>query len=406
MYKGGELPSWPIVRCDGTMTPNQSVYTPRGEWKRRMIFDMLGIRSITNMNKSVMENREYLDNMRVNAADALIQLKVTDIKEEVRSERLPYNEIQELAQGIQQYTDQAKYERSLHAYKAITRELEQTNLSRTFKEDGENVEIVGRGKRMIPRTIVFAFELAVKLEQVLIAKELDLSEVPMMSKRLVDHFDTLHVRHVFRVTPKDVLHLFDFDDLDEELIADPMLVNVLSKVRLNSNMEMGSQTWLLYVLLGTINMRKSIVARELGWLRGKYGNFKMDDERIRIGYEVMWRSHRNMMSDYFTMIGASSELRMLMTAAYQYADEQGTYKYQYIQPSRNNFFISDDPASCVRNVDIRVEVTPMKYALCLIYGYLHMISHISSITCRQKLWVSPLLDDYVVRKVVHKGVRD
>jgi hypothetical protein len=405
MHKGGELPCWPIQRSDGTYTQDESVYTVRGEAKRKLIYDIIGIKSIKNVQKSVSENRQYLTDLGVNAADAIITLKIADIKEEVRSERLPYDEIQHLAQGLQQYTDQAKYDRSYLSYQKITRELEQTNLTRGFSEDNENVEIVGRGKNKIPRSVVLAFELPVKLEQVLITKEVDLSEVPFLSQRFVDHFASLNTKHLFGVQANDVLHLHTFDDMDERLVCDQMVIKVLSKVRLNSNMTPGSMTWLLYSILGTINMEKNIVRREIGWLRGKYANFKMEDERIRVGYEVMWRSHRHLMPDYFEMIGASPKMQQLMTDSYKYADEQGAFRYPYIQPSRNNFFISDDPASCLDNVDIRMGNTPMTYALYIIFGYLHFMSHIESIYSKQRLWVSPLLESYVKANPTQVGIR-
>nr|APG79166.1 RdRp [Hubei reo-like virus 9] len=405
MYRGGELPAYPIQRADGSYTEDESLYSPRGECKRRLIFDIIGIENYFldkgDIHSVTRKFRDHLDVMGINAADAIIKMKITDIKEEIRAEKLPSDQIRALAENLQQYGDKRKYDRSLHAYLKIDQELNKQSL--LLDKEGE-IEIVGRMKSRIPKSIVYVYELEAKLEQVIIAKEVDLSEVPVMSKRLVDHFRSLRPHHEFETYARDILHIHAFMDSNHPLVYRQSIM-YLDGIRLNQNMYEGSLTLKLYHLLGTINSEKSENIQEINWLRGKYGNFKIDDERMKYGYEVIWRKHRHLISDYYDMIGASERMRALLTKAYQYADQEGTVQYNYIQPSRNNFFISDDPMSCADNIIYVPSGNKMLNAVMLIFGYLHFLKYADVINSRQRLVLHPSIFEYMDKRYKQLGVR-
>nr|ALS55297.1 RNA-dependent RNA polymerase [Anopheles cypovirus] len=397
MHKGGELPAYPIERVDGTYTDDESVYTVRGEYKRRLMFDIIGIDKIEKFGDAIFRNNHCFD-IGLNAADAIIKLKITDLPKEMRSETLEHGIISNLAKNLESFGNAMSKEASLQAKLRIENELAGV---RSVTQTNEVV--VGRGKiAKVPKSIVYAHRTEAQLEQILMTRESDNEERPMISKRMLDHIASLSFHHVVNVKTTDKLHLYYFYPSGDALVYGNH-AKYTEHFELAPPMWYLSPSWRLYGLLGTASQTRGDLLRQINWLKGKYGTFKLDDEKIRYGYDVIWRKNRHLLNDYMTMIGASPHLENLLKSIFRLMDRWGTYRYDYIQTPRNIFFISDNPLVAEQNIIFAADGDEITRPLQVIVGYLHILAHINTIFTRPQVKLTEHLIEYMHQRAVHTG---
>jgi hypothetical protein len=376
MQGGGEMPSYPFIRRDGTLTPNESVFKPRGDYARRLMFDICNIREMISSN-GVKVDHELLDSYGFTSAQFLIELDILNIITQYKLADLEYSSISALATGLEQYGNIKARDRSRKAAATL------------------------RVNRLAPpKGIVYGYNLHTKLEQVAMTVDETDSQIRKISSHLV--VKTLQMAKSFKIRwhSADILHIYTLDESNERLgYLDHSLYT--RDVTLGYNLSYLSDAWYLFCMLGGIDIAANELRREIASILGKYHSFKYDDPTFEYGFLVYSRNQA-LLPEFFAMINANSKQQDAFVEAFEYYQDYKIYKYKYTMTPRQLFFISDNPLSAERCViaDESQMANRNLRGLMSIYAYTHILTCVKTMrNLKLSLTLHPKLLDYVSNRV-------
>nr|AKP18622.1 RNA-dependent RNA polymerase [Lutzomyia reovirus 2] len=364
---GGEYPAYPIQRRNGTYTINESIFTPAGPWRRRLLYDICDINHMIDVGQLILD-ADWLRKYNTSAAVLIIDLKLTEMISEQRKERIPYSELNAIALGLEQYGETGKRERSRQA-----------------------VAHLARHGYEIPKKLTYGYEIHGKLEDVILSQEATEIEMATISYTTLTKLFKYSVRKYELVKySTDIYHIFELVETEEILPLLP-LAKIINEIQLSYPMSPYSNNWLLLATLGTFNASEDMLKAELAMIQGKYSSFKFDDPVFKFGYRL-YKSQKQLLPHFFLATGASSRAQEIMMNAFSEFERSDTQLYQYSLSPRQLYFITHNPHAVVRVVkDInRLQNTSTK-ALAITQSYIEYLRRISVVTGKsfsfRRLWL-------------------
>jgi hypothetical protein len=373
MHKGGELPAYPFERRDGTYTVSESVFTPRGEYKRRLFYDISNLEFLVQEGSLALDE-EWLVKYNFVGAERMIDVNMTSIVEEIKLEDIPKMEVDNLAYALENVGNfQAR----------ISSRISEENLRR------QGISL--------PRSIVYGYGLHSKIEQAVVSKEATDIQIKRISSRTF-----LVLKQALRkpsrviVHSRDALNLYYIEELEQKAALLPF-AKYLTRTRIAYNMQPYSDAWTLFCMLGPVDRLANVLRLEIASIRGFYHKFGYDDPLFKEGYRI-YSSNATLLPEFFKAVNASGKQQIALMNAFEYFDLFGSTRYKYVISPRQLFFVSDNPLSVERilEYDRTTAVSRQRKALYAIFGYTHLLRSIPDYTGgRLKLHLSPSLLNYL-----------
>ncbi|AAK73087.1 RNA dependent RNA polymerase [Cypovirus 14] len=354
MAGGGELQPYPFMRSDGSYTPDHSMYSARGPYLRRNLYDISGAETSIINEEMVKLDHELLTKYDVLATQLFMDLNFLNLKVEAKRELLPPNEIERLASDLEALGNADARVRSKIAYGSLKREMAD-----------------------IPKGIVYGYDLYTKIEQTALDQESTEEETKLVSMRMLMNLRKYANNRYIRAHDDDVLHEYCFNRRAERANFLPMMKH-LKNFSIAANMEPFSDGWALLGYLGLMDPLGSELRAELASIRGGFHKMSYADPRFKTGFRI-YNENARLLETFFVMIGADGNEQEAMRRAFAYFSMYGRIRYEYIQSPRQLFFINNSPIGAARFL-VGTEYNQSSsavQALFLTYTYLHILSNIS-----------------------------
>lgn len=356
---GGKFPPFPIQRDDGSYTPDYSMFSPSGQNRRRLLFDITGLGKI-HFKGSPFLNDEWLTKLGFGTAAVLFSLDRQEILKEVASKDLDPTIVDELGMNLEQIGNQAKANRSRNAYERL------------------------KEVYTLPKHLVYGLKTYIRIEEAILqatdrkdidTKKITYSFVLKLKASIHGHFSMksgMSVYH-FPLQPRDHLHCYDIIDSNVPY-APSISGRICQDITLSDPLRFGTPGWGLIGAVGILNDQISKLTMMLKFAKGEFSRFSHDVPSFEAARKVYHRN-RNMMSDFYTALGADDGFRIAMDKALKFYDKYGNILYDYSVNPRQLMFIPDDP-SCVENIIVGVPLcAPHIRAFHYQCLYLHVLSH-------------------------------
>jgi hypothetical protein len=355
MYKGGELPAPGFQRRDGSYTLEQSIFSARGEFKRRLLYDITNIRELCVQGKIYLDN-DLLNSYGFNNAGWLIEMNILEMIKNVRENTIDGGEIAQIALGLESIGDFKARDNSKKAW---------------YELRVEGLEI---GK-----DIAYGFNIQTKIRQLLLVEEEDTYEMKVISKELTKTAEKLK-NYELTIEGNDYKHLYYMNHSDVKLEYIDA-AKYITKVSLANNMSPYTYPWLLYIILGGVDVVGGGIKVAIANVKGLFQSFKGDDPVFQAGLRLYKdKTKKYLLDKFYIMINASERERALYEKQFENYIRTHSIIYNYISTPRMFFFISDNPMSILRsnnismNEEMEVIGSNESYALMATYGYLLLTS--------------------------------
>nr|QJB76108.1 RNA-dependent RNA polymerase [Lymantria dispar cypovirus 1] len=354
MPKGGEYPAYPFERRDGTFTEDESMFTARGAYKRRLLYDVSNIREMIQQNSVALDD-DLLHEYGFTGALLLIDLNILDLIDEVKKEDISPVKVSELATSLEQLGKLGEREKSRRA--ASDLKVRGYALSNDIVYGYGLQEKIQKSAMATKETTVQSKRISLRLHEVIVAKTRDY-KIPTV--------------------PADALHLYEFEVEDVVMDLLPHAKHT-SYSNLAYNMSFGSDSWFAFALLGGLDRSANLLRLDVASIRGNYHKFSYDDPVFKQGYKI-YKSDATLLDDFFTAISAGPKEQGILLRAFAYYSLYGNVEYHYVLSPRQLFFLSDNPVSAERLVRIPPSyyVSTQCRALYNIFSYLHILRSIAS----------------------------
>nr|UGZ05875.1 hypothetical protein [Clanis bilineata cypovirus] len=343
--KGGELPCFSVERSDGTFTPEESIHTPRGKFRRRLIYDIL------NVGDSFNIDHRWLTKLGITRALRLIALDVIGSEFEVKRDDFDKRKLSEYGRQLESLTSTDKYEASRKAADQLARE----------------------GFRL-PNTIVFGNRLTERILQAVEAVPLSDSQRRLFSNALLERAKI--AKSVFFM-PERNDELYKIRLSSSEFPIDVTNVVFLAHdTQISLNTHLSSESTSALQMLGYVNVASSAMRSAINASRGVYANFKYDDPMFKEAYRI-WIGNRSMMQVFYTAIAAAPKMQVALQRALTYYHQNINHQYLLSLSPRNLFFIAEQPNNIHKNFTVLPSIsrTPLLYAI--LYAELLRLSYVN-----------------------------
>lgn len=333
LEKGGELPCFALQRSDGTFTAEESIHTPRGKFRRRLIYDLM------HVDNEFKINHEWLTRLGITRAIRLIGLNVIGSEFEVKRDDFDKRKLSEYGRQLESLTSTDRYEVSRRAAQRLSRE----------------------GFRL-PDTIIFGNRLTERILQAVEAVPLSDSQRRLFSDTLLERVKI--AKNIFFM-PERNDELYKLNLTKSDIPIDVTNVMFLAfKTQISLNTHLISESTSALQMLGYVNVISSAMRSSINASRGVYANFKYDDPMFKEAYKI-WTSNRALMPLFYEAISATPKMQIALQQALTYYHQNINHQYLLSLSPRNLFFISEQPLNIHRNF-VRmpaVSRTPLLYAI-------------------------------------------
>lgn len=385
MHGGGEMPSYPYQRRDGTWTCDASLYSPTGDYARRLLFDISNIKNMITLNKLYLDH-EILDKYGFEAGQFLINIGILKLEKTIVERLVNKGEISKLAKGIKNQIPNRKIKASEMAYTRL--------LSKGY---------------VLKDSLVYAFHLEHKMQAVSETVSLESYEVSDLSKMVYNNAKRFsQFKNNLRLQKNDVLHCHYFEESDKYL---PYLefASHITDIRIANAYEPFNESWHLFATLGAVSAASAEVRAAINSIKGKSYSFRTDDPIYKEGFKLYKnKSRRGLLNDFFIATGVSPKERSLYVLAYRNQIRYGGITYDYSVAPRQLFFISDNPLDAARLINNKLtygklETSGYFGALKCVYMYLWALQNSGNLRCfKYDLHLHPLITSKLVTKLFQK----
>jgi len=319
-HKGGNLPAFKFERSDGTFTAQERLTSVRGYIQRRLLYDISGC--FTKGEISDELDNELLDQYGFVDAQLIIDVKLDSFFEE---QQLDYDTkmfIDISANDFISKLDQRKYNRSRQAYKRLT-------------ESGIK----------IGRSQIYAYSLNTRSEQAITDKLI----TPFLTSDQLTTFILKYTKlqsmgtRILR-SKKDYTLLYRFKRASNINVGYHRFSKAVDMCRIGPSMEKYEPSWLLYKLLGPVDIITSEGRNILSVVAGKYRGFNYSDPVFKEGYAIYKnKSTRGLIDDYFDAVGIfDPNTRVNMVRVFEQVAQGLSFIVEFDTNPRRYFWNSTD----------------------------------------------------------------
>lgn len=336
LSSGGNLPSFPTIRRDGTYTYDQYLTTPTGDYLRRYLYDVSDIR-MSLVTRTAYLDAEHLNSLGFDAAETFAYLDQYDIKMKAKRDLVDPALVNKLGLNLEEMIATSKYRQSRLAFNELKR--------LTGKE--------------LPHDIVFGlktFERIIDtITQGTLKNELN---VTFITDTLIQHLKLHLAKKIIKNTytysnkkGKDEAHCFLFYQSDADLYSSEQSRG-LFHAQLTSAMPQFSPLWHIIQYTTWSNNIGAELKQALSASKGKYKSFAYDSNEFKSALEMYNRSPREK-ELFYNALQASPEYKATLEQAVQYFIAHNSPNYLFSINPRQLMFLPEDASSYLPFLDIR-----------------------------------------------------
>ncbi len=320
MQKGGELPCFPVERSDGSYTCEESIHTPKGDYKRYLLFDISNVKELIKAGSSKVEfDLPHFEALRINDAFRLLEMRLVENEFSIKRRDFDTIYLATMARKLEGIVGGFAFSSSREAA-AQLRTLYNINLS---------------------NDIVYGEQLTERVLQT--AETLQMSEA---QRRIFSNEMVISLYEVISKVPRykksDVVHLYYIDELEAtpgNIIGTNNIEFVSHDILLSYNLNANSESTMALAYLGMYDDFSNSLMSELNATRGRYGQFKFDQPVFTQGFSI-WRNNRGALDLFFKAINADMARQQLFIKAFEYYSIFSKFQYLYSLSPRNVFMIN------------------------------------------------------------------
>lgn len=320
MERGGELPAFSIEREDGTFTTEESIHCPRGEMKRKLLYDIS--RKVNREGKIEYKlNNYWFNQIGVLSAYRIIQMDVVGNEYALKREDIDERQIEDWSRSLEGLTDEAVYKNSRY-----------------------NASVLRRAGLNISSNVVFGERLNERIFQTVESIPFKREQMRVFGRKLIEKIK--EVKYIIIQERRDD-YAFKCEIKESDNVMSMDNVEFLKYgIDISFNVHIGTESSKALAYLGIMDDNQSYLRREIGMTRGTYGAFKYDDPLFRDGYKI-WRSQRGYMENFFKATNISTKTQILLLKAYENFERMRYHQYLLSLSPRNLFFIRDDASNLI-----------------------------------------------------------
>ncbi|AHJ14783.1 VP3 [Orgyia pseudotsugata cypovirus 5] len=334
--KGGEMPCFPVERSDGTFTEEESIHTPRGQMKRKLLYDI----SYNAERKSYDLDRRALKELGISAAYKIIQLNIVGNEYMIKRETFDDRKLEQMGRSLEGLSDSDRYIKSRR-----------------------HANILRENNIRMPKQAVLGERLTERITQTIERIPLTKNQMKLFGEGLLQDIKR-YKYYMIPETREDVVYKCRLIE-HEERIGIKNIEFLAYDIELSLNLQPGSESVTALQYLGLTDRASGGLRSSINAVRGTYGAFRYDDPTFMIGYQI-WRSRGDMIEHFFKAIDASVEREEAYKSAFAYYARNEMHQYLLSLSPRNQFFIRDDAT----NLMMYVNDLPAVARVDLLYGIL------------------------------------
>lgn len=343
MEKGGELPAFGVERSDGSFSCEESIHTPRGKFKRKLIYD------ICNVGGRYDLDHQWLKKLGVTAAVRVIALNVVGNEFDIKRTDFDRRTLAEYGRKLETITDPAKYEYSRRRVAELRR----------------------RGFH-VPSEVVYGERLTERILQAAEAMPLTEGQRRRFGTVLLESARRARNMH-FQPEKNDDMYKLTLIPTDIPLSVQNICF-LAHDVQISLNTHITSESTSALQMLGYVGSIGGAVRSEVNASRGVYANFKYDDPMFRVAYEI-WTKDKSLLPVFFDVIQASNQTQIALTRALAYYHMNFNHQYLLSLSPRNLFFIAEQPSDLQSNIVEMPAVNKMGLLQAILYAELLRVAY-------------------------------
>ncbi|BBU41764.1 RNA dependent RNA polymerase [Biston robustus cypovirus] len=345
MYKGGELPAIPFERLDGSYTCDESIHTPRGHIKRRLLYDVSNIKEMIESDH-INLNKNLLSEYGFEGAQFLINLNIVGLEYETKENDVDKAEIVEMTRKLESYSNVDAFNRSRAAAEA---------LKKAFEID-------------LPEDIVYGEQLQRKIYAVM--RELDMTESvrrTFSSGLLTTVKEMSKLINQFKPSKEDIKYVYYL--VEDESLIDITTAHVAARFPITANLNAGSESMCAMAYLGMLDQRIGAYQIEANSVHGKYGKFKYDDLLFNEAVSI-YQSKRTAMNLFYEAINYTKSQARRLERAIRYYLANNDLQINSSTTPRNLFMINPQPNN-VPKIMVEDTIVGVSQKRVFLYGLIH-----------------------------------
>nr|BBN21017.1 VP2 [Aedes pseudoscutellaris reovirus] len=349
---GGEIPPESFQRKDGSFTYEYSIYSPKGKWLRKFLYDV----SCTSDDNKFRIDDEVMKLYNLDVCDFLIHYNMLNIQEEIRATIIDRELISKLAMNLES--------------------LENSNARMISRRASESLRSMGI---RLPANGVYGYQINERLVKVLQNIQQSDYEVKMVGDALftaiMERFDS----HKVRIEKGDILHNFtlDFSDKSDRLVINKKMI-ALHNISISKNMAPYSDAWMLYTCLDHTYNASSELSTALAHSQGHFKSFQYDRDMFAESVKIASKHGIGSlpMELFFEASNIRDSAQLKWIEAIKYYIQFKDYLYPYSINPRRLFFIPEQVSSVsnLLNQD-NIPADANKKALMFRRAYAYVLSH-------------------------------
>nr|WLG20788.1 MAG: RNA-dependent RNA polymerase [Fako virus] len=349
---GGEIPPESFQKKDGSFTYEYSIYSPRGKWLRKFLYDV----SHDRRDAKFHIDHEMMKLYNLDVCDFLIHYNMLDIQEEIRSTIIDRELISKLAMNLES--------------------LEHSNARMISRRASESLRSMGI---RLPANGVYGYQINERLVKVLQNIQQSDYEVKMVGDALFTAIMEKFEHHKVRMEKGDKLHNFtlDFSNKEDKIPINKKML-ALHNISISKNMAPYSDAWMLYTCLDNTYNTSSDLATALAHSQGHFKSFQYDRDMFAESVKIASKHGIGSlpMELFFEASNIRDTAQLKWIEAIKYYVQFKDYLYPYSLNPRRLFFIPEQVSS-VSNL-LNQENIPEdinKKALLFRRAYAYVLSH-------------------------------
>ncbi|APG79093.1 RNA-dependent RNA polymerase [Hubei lepidoptera virus 3] len=334
--KGGEFPCFSVERSDGSFTEEESIHTPRGKMKRKLMYDI----SYNKESKKMTLDRKILKDIGITAALKIIKLNIVGNEYMIKRETFDDRKLEKMGRSLEGITNNDRYNRSR-----------------------QHANILRENGFVIPKQAVLGERLTERITQTIEKIPLSKNQMRMFGEGLLREIKR-YKNYVVEEYKDDVVYKCRLIEKDERIgIAN--IKFLVHGIEIAPNVQPGTESTTALQYIGMMDKISGGVRNAVNAVRGTYGSFRYDDPTFEAGYKI-WRSRGDMIEHFFKAIDASPDREEAYKNAFAYYARNEMHQYLLSLSPRNQFFIRDDATKLMLYVDD----LPAVARVDLLYGIL------------------------------------
>nr|QJB76098.1 RNA-dependent RNA polymerase [Hubei lepidoptera virus 3] len=334
--KGGEFPCFEVERSDGSFTKEESIHTPRGKMKRKLMYEI----SNTKTNERMKLDRKILKDIGVTAALKIIKLNIVGNEYMIKRETFDERKLEQMGRSLEGITNNDRYNRSR-----------------------QHANILRENGFIIPKQAVLGERITERITQTIEKIPLTKNQMKMFGEGLLREIKR-YKNYVIEEYRDDVVYKCQVIER-EQRVGIANIKFLAYNIEIAPNVQVGTESTTALQYIGMMDKISGGVRSAVNAVRGTYGSFRYDDPTFEAGYKI-WRSRGDMIEHFFKAIDASPEREQAYKNAFAYYARNEMHQYLLSLSPRNQFFIRDDATKLMLYVD----ELPAVARVDLLYGIL------------------------------------